>query len=617
MPQQEHTMTMRLNLATADPIGHAVDTGVKLYNAIEGSRQKDIENARQAAQDQRQIKADQRQEEEWKIRKEEAELRTSELKKKILNDENTSELNFITLALQDGIPFRSLPPEKQEKGWKLIAELYHAIPGAPSSSEEIGQRRATWDYMSKIGNSFEAEQQPQPANGPLANPAAPRQGMNPVQQTVNGAMGGVGGKQLQPPVKITDPTLVTPLNGTVDPSRLAGEYKDEKGTYYTRGVSSAVFDPNRNAFTVMLKAVRPGAGTDGSDEVFEVPVTEGRTNTPNDPIKWITVDKLKQQAAGHQQLFALGDYTEFNQLPAEEQLKYFAAARAKFDPQTGREEIKTRGTEARTLALSEKKRKLVTDVMASLPADAGVSAVTRALLGKGVEPKEAGDIATALTKEPREPKSEWRGVTGKPNMEQLYRDGKRVPENEGGVRPRWQPHAPRDTSRESQTNQQDRRDIITRLHAAQRAHQDAIKTGDPDTINEAVSQIESLNDTARTYGVSPLPLPSRPFSSSEEEQIKAQAIQNLNTQRSGVAKFFGTKPNVIAINQEIRRIKQKIKPGNVSFNAQTPHPATQQRPATGAMQTLPPANQHHGRIARDTVTGKRYQSVNGQWQEVR
>lgn len=431
---------MRLNLATADPIGHAVDTGTKLFNTIEASRQRDIDNSRQAALDRRQTKIDERQEEEWQLRKAETELRTNMLKKQILNEENAAELNAITLALQKGIPFNSLPPERQERGRKLIAEFYQSIPGAPSSPDEIGQRRATWDYMSKIGNSFEAGPQQQPANGPLAQPAP--QGMNQVQQAVNGAMGGVGGKQLQPPIKITDPTLITPLNGTVDPSRLAGQYKDEKGVYYTRGVSSAVFDPNRNAFTVMLKAVRPGAGPDGSDEVFEVPVTEGRTNTPNDPIKWITIDKLKEQATGHQQLFALGDYTGFNQLPAEEQLKYFAAARAKLDPQSAREEIKARDAESRQLAVTAKSRKLITDVMAALPADAEVPDVTRALVSKGVDPKEASAIASALVKAPREPKMEWRGVKGKPNYEQAYKDGKAVPDSEGGMRLRWQPHAP-------------------------------------------------------------------------------------------------------------------------------------------------------------------------------
>lgn len=431
---------MRLNLATADPIGHAVDTGTKLFNTIEASRQRDIENSRQAAQDQRQLKVDARQEEEWQLRKAETELRTEKLKKQILNEENAAELNAITLALQKGIPFNTLPPERQEKARKLIAEFYQGVPGAPSSPDEIGQRRATWDYMSKIGDSFEVEPQPQPTNGPLAQPAT--RGMNPVQQTVNTAMGGATGKQLQPPVKITDPTLITPLNGTVDPSRLAGQYKDEKGVYYTRGVSSAVFDPNRNAFTVMLKAVRPGAGPDGSDEVFEVPVTEGRTNTPNDPIKWITVDKLKEQATGHQQLFALGDYTGFNQLPAEEQLKYFAAARAKLDPQSAREEIKARDAESRQLAVTAKSRKLITDVMAALPADAEVPDVTRALVSKGVDPKEASAIASALVKAPREPKMEWRGVKGKPNYEQAYKDGKAVPDSEGGMRLRWQPHAP-------------------------------------------------------------------------------------------------------------------------------------------------------------------------------
>lgn len=428
---------MRLNLATADPIGHAVDTGTKLFNTIEASRQRDIDNARQVVQDQRQAKVDQRQEEEWQLRKAESELRTNELRKKILNEENTAELMALDLALENRIP---VPPEKRDRAYKLMADLSVNLPGAPSSPEEVGARRAAWDYMNKIANTFELEPQPQPANGPLAQPA--KQGMNPVQQTVNGAMAGVAGKQLQPPVKITDPALITPLNGTVDPSRLSGQFKDERGVYYTQGISSAVFDPNRNAFTVMLKAVRPGAGPNGTNEVFEVPITEGQTNSPNDPIKWITVDKLKSQANGYQKLFAIGDHIGFFDLPYEVQKKYLDVARAKADPAYGKELVKTRDEERRKLAMTAKSRKLITDVMAALPADAEVPEITRALVSKGVDPKEASVIASALVKAPKEPKTEWRGVKGKPDYEQAYQDGKAIPDSEGGMRLRWQPHAP-------------------------------------------------------------------------------------------------------------------------------------------------------------------------------
>lgn len=165
---------------------------------------------------------------------------------------------------------------------------------------------------------------------------------------------------------------------------------------------------------------------------------------------------------------------------------------------------------------------------------------------------------------------------------------------------------------EAMFNLQTRRDVATRLREAQRGYQAALKSGDPDAINEAVSQIESLNTAGNDYGVTPQPVPSRVFTSAENDQIKAQAIKNLKEQRSGIGKFLGTSPNVIAVNQEIKRLKQTIKPGSIVSDSQT-----QQPQATAAMADMPPAAQNPGRTIRDTVSGKRYRSNGSGWSEVR
>jgi hypothetical protein len=161
-------------------------------------------------------------------------------------------------------------------------------------------------------------------------------------------------------------------------------------------------------------------------------------------------------------------------------------------------------------------------------------------------------------------------------------------------------------------NNQAAKDIAAQLRAAQRAHQSALKTGDPDATNEAIDAIESLNESAKKYKVTPLPLPARPFTSAENDTIKAQAVKNLEAQRGRAAKVFGVSPSVPAINQEIRRLKQTVKPGKVSFG----DPQAQPAKATSAA-TVPPAGQHAGRIIKDTETGKRFKSDGSRWVEVR
>lgn len=115
--------------------------------------------------------------------------------------------------------------------------------------------------------------------------------------------------------------------------------------------------------------------------------------------------------------------------------------------------------ENRQQSLDEKKRQVVIGTMKGMAPDASVSDITRALVGNGVAAKEAKDIASALVKEPKESKLEWRGMKGKPNQEQAYKDGVAVPDSEGGVRLRWQPHAPKEDKRERLTEKESRADI--------------------------------------------------------------------------------------------------------------------------------------------------------------
>jgi hypothetical protein len=194
-----------------------------------------------------------------------------------------------------------------------------------------------------------------------------------------------------------------------------------------------------------------------------------------------------------------------------------------------------------------------------------------------------------------------------------------------------------------------KRDISIRLRDAQRSHQAALKTGDPDTINEAVSTIESLNDAAKEYGVKPQPVPNRRFSSDETRLIQEQAKKNLEEKRSKISKVFGSVPSKPAIDQEVRRLKLTLKPGNVAFDEPQPqqqvqpqqqapgvqaqHPAQQeirqkerqdmlanpqQQPQTqtAIFNKPPPAWKHDGKLIQDHSTGKKYRSVKGQWVEV-
>lgn len=246
-----------------------------------------------------------------------------------------------------------------------------------------------------------------------------------------------------------------------------------------------------------------------------------------------------------------------------------------------------------------------------------------------VEPRSGRVIADnprTATKEDRYKAEE--GVKGRNGwVQDVYYDGDNKEIKRGGPRLQFNPRG--ESAGGNRNFLQTKRDIATRLREAQRGHQNAIKSGDPDTIIDSVDLIEALNADAKENGVTPMPVPNRPFSSSEDEAIKAQALKNLEEQRGSTSKFFGIKPNIIAVNVEARRLKQTLKPGKVSFaDPQQPAPVTNGSPPAqqsavprpvraAAMTTMPPPNQHAGRIVKDTASGKRYQSNGSAWLEVR
>lgn len=174
-----------------------------------------------------------------------------------------------------------------------------------------------------------------------------------------------------------------------------------------------------------------------------------------------------------------------------------------------------------------------------------------------------------------------------------------------------------------------KKDISIRLRDAQRGYQTALKTGDPDAINESINTIESLNDSAKEYGVKPQPVPNRMYTTAENDIIKAQAVKNLEEQRGRASKVFGIKPSMPAISQEMRRLKQTVKPGSVSFEEPQTQAQPQQQPQgqtrpqgqpqarTATFDAPPPAAQHNGRLIQDHSTGKKYRSIKGQWVEER
>lgn len=162
----------------------------------------------------------------------------------------------------------------------------------------------------------------------------------------------------------------------------------------------------------------------------------------------------------------------------------------------------------------------------------------------------------------------------------------------------------------------DRRDIATRLRDAQRGHQAALKTGDPDAINQAIGMIENLNEAATASGVKPLPVPNRIFTNDENTAIRLQAVKNLEAQRGKVSSMFGVKPSIKDVGEEVQRLKRTLTPGKVSFDSPAAASPAPQTGTPSAHDAMPPADKHSGRIIRDTVTGKRYRSTGSGWAEV-
>ena len=199
---------------------------------------------------------------------------------------------------------------------------------------------------------------------------------------------------------------------------------------------------------------------------------------------------------------------------------------------------------------------------------------------------------------------------------------------------------------------QAKRDVATRLREAQRGYQAAKKSGDPDAVAEAVEYIELLNADARAYGVQPLPLPKRAYTTAEEDSLKEMATESLNKKRSKFSRWTGTTPAAADVAAEVSRLKQTFKPGAVSSSEasmemksshgpgavlsrpssnnpttsnsvgsfdlpQSQTKARQQSAPANTSSGFPSASQHSGRTIKDTTTGKRYRSNGASWQEVR
>lgn len=157
------------------------------------------------------------------------------------------------------------------------------------------------------------------------------------------------------------------------------------------------------------------------------------------------------------------------------------------------------------------------------------------------------------------------------------------------------------------TNQEDllaKRDIAVRLRDAQRGYVAALKSGDPDRVASAVDTIEAMNADAETLGVTKLPVPKRPMTSEQTAALAEQATANLKAKRGLIGRVLDSSPNAAEVQTEVDRMKKSA-----------PAASGLTQPAA-AMPTMPPAAQHPGRTVKDTATGKRFQSVNGSWQEV-
>ena len=361
-----------------------------------------------------------------------------------------------------------------------------------------------------------------------------------------------------------------------------------------------------------------------------VPSTIGETNDPNARIHFVPADALIMKSK-----------LALEQLDAENRLTPEQRAKLKKEIEINMYGLMPGGAE-KLLASQVKDNKPI------VVADGGAlfSADGKTKLGENPKTQTKGD--RFKTEE---------GVKGKPGwVQDVYTDGEGKEVKRGEPRLQFNPRPDNSGKRDSDLN---KRDVSIRLRDAQRSHQAAMKTGDPDAINEAVDMIEYLNEDAKQAGVNPLPVPNRRFSSEETRLIQDQAKKNLEAKASKLSKVFGG-PSKPAIDQETRRLKLTLKPGRVSFDEpqqqqqvqpqQQPQPVRQgaggpqpqppaqqearqkdrqQRIATQQTQPqvqpqgnstvfdkMPPAWQHAGKLIQDHSTGKKYRAVKGQWVEV-
>lgn len=347
-----------------------------------------------------------------------------------------------------------------------------------------------------------------------------------------------------------------------------------------------------------------------------VPSTFGRSNDPNGRINFIPTPLLKMRG---DVITSLIDAEKT--IPPELQKEYAAALERNALAYANPKEYFTKSEAASRLNSVTPEQRSAFGEGGKRMLDMGAQL--------GLTPDKTVELAqkSAEAGQARSDKLEYaRTEAETKRQEQIRRDRERQQDRQDNIK--LISSLRKDTSGAGKETRSAKFDLTRRLHYAGRDYQAALKSGDPDAINGSIDLIENLNTDAAELGVKPQPLPKRVYSRDEEAAISAQALQNINKQRSGVAKFFGTKPNKIAIAQEAARLRKTVKPGAVNFGntdaAQSASQATQTAPAPTAQQqpasathAAPPAEQHSGRIIKDTATGKRYQSNGSGWVEVR
>lgn len=174
------------------------------------------------------------------------------------------------------------------------------------------------------------------------------------------------------------------------------------------------------------------------------------------------------------------------------------------------------------------------------------------------------------------------------------------------------------TSEETRATNLLKRDISVRLRDAQRAYNQAVKTGDPATINEAIDNLHYLNEQAQDAGVPLANVPAKRETAEETEALRQQAVENLKAQRGKIGKFFNKSPSPKAVKEEIERLRKTRSSGTQATVAQmaashnqitTPKPPAEATAANSVSLPQPAVKQQPGNAAflhGNTV------SVNGQ-----